>query len=575
MLHLHRVGTILGAHATEHISAMRILPIAVVVDLSIAISSLLAQPSSVLVLRGVSIVGLSGSADQSGRDIIIEGNKIRAVVAGGRAQMAEAQVIELAGRWVMPGFIDMHVQLAAKDIDWAREEDEFHDLLASGVTTVFDHGGREEVLQELAMRSRDASWVGPRVLHCGSALWGEPPAGGDSASQRQVVRNATETDAAVARIKKSGAVAVKIERNLPAKTAKAAIAAARSQGLLVVAAPGAMSFTEAAENGVDMLQSLSSFATDFVGGGQRQKLAKVWSPDFIDAWEKVNPLRNVRQKVDKLASLGTYFVPDLAGEMNYLDEYAPSARAPQVAALRKKYADVMRLAYAAGVPLIAGSTYSTAGNERITIVDELRAWVRAGLDSRLGLEAATINAAHALRMAESLGQIAPGCVADLVVLAGNPAADISYLQNPVMVLRDGKAYPAGQLLTVELRRRRDERAIRALLERQEIAWNEHDLRRFMQGYWQSDNLVFASGGAVQRGWQATLDRYLKTYDSPAKMGRLSFRIQQIDFMGDDHAKVLGEWKVTRASDQLAGLFTLILQRLPEGWKIMHDHTSSE
>lgn len=551
------------------------LSIAVFAHLLILASSLVAQPLPVVILRDVGIVGLSGSADQTGRDIIIEGKKIRAIVATPPERgRSDAQIIELTGRWVMPGLIDTHVHIAEKDLRWPQEEEEFRDLLAGGVTTIFDIGGRLENLQEIAKRSTEAGWIGPRLLHCSSPLLGERLAQGDSASQQFILKNAAEVQVAIGQIKKSGAIAITLGRNLPPKIGKTAIEAARANGLLSIINPGAMSFGEAAESGVDILQTLGSFATDFVGGGQRQKLAKDWSPQFIDAWEKVNPARNGRQKIDKLAALGAYFAPTLASEMNYLDHYAPSARSEQVVVLRKKYAEIMRLAYEAGLPLIAGSTYSTRDNDRVTIADELRAWVQAGLDTRVALEAATINAAHALRMAETIGQITPGGAADLLVLAGNPALDIGHLQKPVMVVRDGVVYSAEQLLTAEVRRHRDERAIRALLERQQIAWNEKDLRRFMQGYWQNENLIFASGGEVTRGWQTTLDRYLKSYDTPAKIGRLTFRIRQIDFMGDDWAKVLGEWEVVRASEHLAGLFTLIVQRLPEGWKVVHDHTSS-
>jgi ketosteroid isomerase-like protein len=192
----------------------------------------------------------------------------------------------------------------------------------------------------------------------------------------------------------------------------------------------------------------------------------------------------------------------------------------------------------------------------------------------VALEAATKNAAHPLRLAETVGQVDPGYVADLLVLAGNPAGDIRHLEKPVMVVRNGVAYPIEQLLTDEVRWRRDKRAIRAVLERQVIAWNEKDLRRFMQGYWQNDNLIFASGGEVMRGWQSALDRYLKNYDTAAKIGRLNFRIEQIDSLGDGWAKVFGEWEVTRAMEKLSGLFTLIMERQAEGWRIVHDHTSS-
>ena len=541
--------------------------------LLIGAPELLAQSSPAVILRGVSIVGLSGSEDQTNRDIIIEGGKIRSIVGAGKAGRNDAQIFDLSGRWVMPGLIDTRVHLAEKNVQWPQEEIEFRSLLASGATTVVDAGGRLDVVQDIVKRSVEPGWIGPRVLHCGSALWGERIAGMDSASQRFILKNAREVSAAVAQLKKSSAVAIMLGRNLPTKIAKPAIEAAQANGLLAMAEPGVMSFSEAAGNGADFVHTVSSFATDFVGGGDREKLVKERSAGLLYAWEKINPARNGRPKIDKMATLATCFTPTLASELNYLTNYTPSTRSQQVAALQKKYAEILRLAYDAGVPLIAGSNYSTHENDRVGIVDEIRAWVQAGLDPRVALEGATNNAALALRLSESLGQVEPGFIADLLVLDGNPATDIRHLEKPVMIVRNGVAYPAEQLLTEEVRRHRNERAIRAVLRRQEIAWNEKDIRRYMYGYWQNENLVFASGGDITRGWQPTLDRYLKNYDTTAKIGRLTLRVEKIDLMGDDWAKVLGEWQVQRPSEQLSGLFTLVLQRQPEGWKVVHDHTS--
>jgi ketosteroid isomerase-like protein len=550
--------------------------IAVLAHLFVYAPALVAQQSSVIILRGVSIVGLSGSEDQTGRDIVIEGGKIRSIVATSKAARNDAQIIDLTGRWIMPGLIDTRVHLAEKSLQWPQDEIEFRDLLACGVTTVLDVGGRLENVQEVAKRSAEAGWIGPRVLHCGSAFFGERLAQKDSAAQRFIFKNGKDVAAAVNQIKKSGAVGIMLECNLPAKIARAAIQTAQAKGMLVTAHPGVMSFGEAAASGVELIHGISSFATDFIGGGDREKLVKNkdTATTLLYAWEKVNPTRHGRQKIDKLTALGTFMAPSLAKDTRYLDYYAPSARSEQVQATRKKYVEVMRLAYQAGIPLIAGSDYSTNENDRVCIIDELRAWVEAGFESRVALEAATKNAAHPLRLAETVGQVDPGYVADLLVLAGNPAGDIRHLEKPVMVVRNGVAYPIEQLLTDEVRWRRDKRAIRAVLERQVIAWNEKDLRRFMQGYWQNDNLIFASGGEVMRGWQSALDRYLKNYDTAAKIGRLNFRIEQIDSLGDGWAKVFGEWEVTRAMEKLSGLFTLIMERQAEGWRIVHDHTSS-
>jgi beta-aspartyl-peptidase (threonine type) len=65
--------------------------------------------------------------------------------------------------------------------------------------------------------------------------------------------------------------------------------------------------------------------------------------------------------------------------------------------------------------------------------------------------------------------------------------------------------------------------ILGVMDAQVAAWNRGDIDGFMKGYWDSPKLVFVSGDNVTRGWQPTLDRYKKNYDSKEKMGKLEFR----------------------------------------------------
>lgn len=109
---------------------------------------------------------------------------------------------------------------------------------------------------------------------------------------------------------------------------------------------------------------------------------------------------------------------------------------------------------------------------------------------------------------------------------------------------------------------------------QSAAWNRGDVAGFMNGYWNSDKLVFASGDSVTHGWQETLDRYKKSYDSKAKMGELTFSDISVNVLSKDIAVVLGTWSLKRQADNPKGKFTLIFQRMKEGWRIIHDHTSS-
>ena len=120
---------------------------------------------------------------------------------------------------------------------------------------------------------------------------------------------------------------------------------------------------------------------------------------------------------------------------------------------------------------------------------------------------------------------------------------------------------------------RVEAQIRAVMDEQAAAWNRGDIDGFMQGYWRSEDLVFVSGTNVTRGWQPTLDRYKKSYDSRAKMGTLSFTGLEINVLSKDSAYVLGTWSLKRESDEPGGKFTLIFRKFKEGWRVVHDHTS--
>jgi len=117
--------------------------------------------------------------------------------------------------------------------------------------------------------------------------------------------------------------------------------------------------------------------------------------------------------------------------------------------------------------------------------------------------------------------------------------------------------------------------IRSVLQAQQDAWNRGDIDGFMNGYARSPSTVFVSEDTIRRGWQTVRDRYKKKYPSRAKMGTLKFSDLEITPLSTDSAVATGRWKLKRANDQLPhGRFTLILKHLPEGWRIVHDHTSA-
>lgn len=119
-----------------------------------------------------------------------------------------------------------------------------------------------------------------------------------------------------------------------------------------------------------------------------------------------------------------------------------------------------------------------------------------------------------------------------------------------------------------------EAQVRAVLEQQVREWNEGNLAGFMETYAKSERIRFASGGDISLGWQTVFDRYRKKYGDRAAMGTLTFSDLEISMLAPDAALSFGRWQLKRDKDQPSGLFTLLLRKRPEGWRIVHDHTSA-
>jgi ketosteroid isomerase-like protein len=117
-------------------------------------------------------------------------------------------------------------------------------------------------------------------------------------------------------------------------------------------------------------------------------------------------------------------------------------------------------------------------------------------------------------------------------------------------------------------------AIRSVIETQRDAWNKGNIEGYMDGYDRSDNTVFVSGDTVTHGWQTVLERYKKGYDTREKMGQLTFSDLEFTILSKDSAVVVGRWLLKRANDEPHGRFTLIFKKTKQGWRIIHDHTSS-
>ena len=120
------------------------------------------------------------------------------------------------------------------------------------------------------------------------------------------------------------------------------------------------------------------------------------------------------------------------------------------------------------------------------------------------------------------------------------------------------------------------RAIVQVLTTQTAAWNRGDIPGFMQGYWQSDSLVFIGRKGPTYGWQPTLANYQKNYPDAAAMGQLDFSGLRVALLAPGAAQVVGHWHLARpAAGDLQGYFLLVLRQIDGKWLVVADHTNSQ
>lgn len=123
-------------------------------------------------------------------------------------------------------------------------------------------------------------------------------------------------------------------------------------------------------------------------------------------------------------------------------------------------------------------------------------------------------------------------------------------------------------------RESDRAAITKILEAQQNNWNQGNVDAFLEGYWRSLDLTFSGSGGIARGWDGVAARYKKNYPDRVSMGQLDFSGLEFRFLCNDAALVVGHWHLARARGEIGGVFSLVWQRFPEGWRIIHDHTST-
>ena len=129
-------------------------------------------------------------------------------------------------------------------------------------------------------------------------------------------------------------------------------------------------------------------------------------------------------------------------------------------------------------------------------------------------------------------------------------------------------------LLVDAQSSKDKWQILNILDRQMKAWNEGNIDNFMNGYWESDSLMYIGKMGVTYGYKSTLQSYKKNYPDKSTMGTLKFDIIKVSFISNDAYFVVGKWYLTRPQKgDVGGHYTLLWRKIKGNWVIVADHSS--
>lgn len=426
--------------------------------------SLSRRPSTPVVFRNASVFDAETGRVRPRTTVVVSGNRITAVGEDSRmAVPAGAEVIDVAGKTLMPGMWDMHVHMT---------DDDGLMHLAAGVTTVRDLANDTDESLARKRRITEGSLIGPRMI-----LGGFMDAPGPFAGPTKVlVSTADSARLWVNRYADLGYEQIKIYSSIDPALVPAIVDAAHARGLRVSGhVPQGMTAEEFVRAGVDELQHTNFLFLNF----WRDSVKDTRTPErFTAPAERAAVLDLKSERVSKFIALlkerGTIIDPTVAvfesmltGRQGSVDPaYATVAdRMPPTvrrgfltgglpvpegrdARYRDSFAAFKRMVkamYDAGVPIVAG----TDAMPGFAYHRELELYAEAGIPAPEVLRIATINAARLMKREKELGSITPGKLADLIVIDGNPTVRLTDIRRVTLVMKDGVLYdPAAMYRTI-------------------------------------------------------------------------------------------------------------------------------
>ncbi|MBK5096349.1 MAG: amidohydrolase family protein [Gemmatimonadetes bacterium] len=552
-----------------------------------------------LAIVGARLFDPASGTVREGTTILIEAERIVAVGERGEVAVpAEAEVIDAGGRMVLPGLWDMHVHL-----DPARDHQVYAPLaLAAGVTTVRDMGSQPEMIVALRDRIEAGEAIGPRIVMAGFI----EGIGGSRTGIR--VANPDEAREAVDRYARLGFVQAKLYNRVPAELIPIVIERARIRGMRVSGhIPWEISGQEAIEAGFDEINHMPNVMESMALGPPPEDADDDLTDEEIAGMlASLTPDKDVaREFISLLVDRGVAVDPTLgltesrgavpptwiedwvdrfpAGppRRRFLDMSQFNWMGDQLDEVLASEKEMLKALYEAGVPILAGSDNISGPG----LQEELELYVAAGIPAADVLRLATLGAARVMGMDDSLGSVEPGKLADLVLVDGDPTAEIRDIRRVVTVVKGGRVYdPAAIYRVLGMKPDGPEDDLsRVILEVEDAVWAFHaaDTARNAEGVidllWpdftmvaDGTRLTYQEVAAGSREFMASLELFhtewsdleIMPLGGDAAVSSFTFRDSLVSKSGE----------VTRST----GPTTLVWQRRDGEWKILFadaDHYS--
>jgi imidazolonepropionase-like amidohydrolase len=410
-----------------------------------------AETPSLTLYRHARLIDGTGAPMRSGMSVLVEGERIKAVAADAEiAAPAGARVVDLSGKYLLPGLIDSHEHLATPP-NRRRAEANLRRDLYGGVTAVRDMADDLRAVAELARASRAAEIPAPDIysaaLMAGPSFFVDPRTHAATfgvepgkAPWMQAIDSDTDIRTAVTLARGTSATAVKIYANLPADLVAKITAEAHRQGLKVWAHSTVYPATaaEVLAAKVDVVSHACGLGHAVAGTPPSyQARTPMDAAPFLAA---DNPV--IARLYETMKAQGTILDATVSIYEEQERQRAKNPRMKPALCSAAMAAALTRQAVRAGVSVTTGTDWQASWREPWpTVYQEFDALARLGMTPAQVIHSATEVGARAAGQEADMGTIAPGKLADMIVTAKDPLPDIRNLKTLETTIKRGRSYP--------------------------------------------------------------------------------------------------------------------------------------